>query len=146
MTRCFLDTSVLVKLYHQEDGTDYLLNLYKGQSPLIISQLSMVELRSAIFRKLRERELDKITLGAVLSRFDQDCEDRYDILPVVSVVYEQAGKLLGKCAGNHGLRALDSIQLATFIVYCDKEHDSLICADRILAGVAENEGIDLVFI
>lgn len=146
MKRYFLDTSALVKIYHREIGSDYCLALYEEQSNLIISELARVELHSAIFRKQREGELGQRALKAVMQRFERDCEERYEVLHVASLVYDEACRLLSRDAGAYGLRTLDSLQLATFLTYCEKGQDSFVCADRKLAAVAEREGMQAVFV
>jgi hypothetical protein len=37
---------------------------------------------------------------------------------------------LGSTLELHGLRTLDSLQLATFLNYCEKEQDGFVCADK----------------
>lgn len=146
MRRYFFDTSALVKIYHREAGSDYCLARYVEQSPLIISELARVELHSAIFRKQRDKELSAKVMKVVLQRFECDCEERYEVLHVASLVYDEACRLLSRYAGSHGLRTLDSLQLATFLTYCEKDHDSFVCADRKLSTVVEREGITVVFV
>lgn len=52
-----LDTSALVKHYHQEEGTDVVERLFKASDRLIISDLSIIEFYSAIGLKVRTREI-----------------------------------------------------------------------------------------
>jgi len=144
--RHFFDTSALVKIYHREAGSDFCLARYADQSPLIISELARVELHSAIYRKQRDKELSAKALKAVMQRFECDCEERYEVLHVASLVYDEACRLLSRYVGHYGLRTLDSLQLATFLTYCEKEQDVFVCADRRLAGVAEREGIKVVVV
>ena len=146
MKRYFLDTSALVKIYHREDGSDYCLARYADHSNLIISELARVELHSAIFRKQREGELSTTAVKAVLQRFEGDCEERYEVLHVASLVYDEACRLLSTYAGAYGLRALDSLQLAIFLAYCERDHDSFVCADRKLSTIVEREGVQAVFV
>jgi uncharacterized protein len=120
--RYFFDTSALVKIYHHEDGSDFCIERYKDRSVLIISELARVELLSAVYRKLRGKELSEIALKSVLQRFECDCEERYEVLHVASLVYDEACRLLSRYSGNYGLRTLDSLQLATFLTYCEKKY------------------------
>jgi predicted nucleic acid-binding protein len=144
--RYFLDTSALVKIYHREEGSKYCLKLYVDRSSLIISELARVELHSAIFRKQREKGLNVKALKAVLQKFEYDCEVRYEILNVASLVYDEACRLLSRYAAMYGLRTLDSLQLATFLSYCEKDQDCFVCADRKLSSIVECEGIKVVFV
>lgn len=81
-----------------------------------------------------------------MQRFECDCEERFEVLHVASLVYEEACRLLSRYAGAHGLRTLDSLQLATFLIYCEKNEDCFVCADRKLYAVAEKEGVQAVFV
>jgi len=144
--RYFLDTSALVKIYHREAGSEYCLELYSNQSHLIISELARVELHSAIFRKQREKQLNAKALKAVQQKFMYDCEGRYEVLQVASLVYDEACGLLSRYATMYGLRTLDSLQLATFLNYCEKDLDCFVCADKKLSAVVECEGIQTIFV
>ena len=133
-----------MKIHHRETGSDFCLELYAKQSYLIISELARVELQSAIFRKHREKELNVAAVKALLEKFECDCEDRYEVLHIASLVYDEACRLLARYAGKYGLRTLDSLQLATFLNYCEKYKDCFVCADIKLAAVVEQEGVQAV--
>lgn len=146
MKRYFLDTSALVKIYHREDGSDFCLELYANHSQIVISELARVEFCSAVYRKQREKQLNTKALNAVLKMFKYDCDGRYEVLQVASLVYDEAYSLLSKYAATHGLRTLDSLQLATFLNFCEKDRDCFVCADKKLATVVECEGIKTIFV
>lgn len=146
MKRYFLDTSALVKIYHREPGSEYCLELYSNHSHLIISELARVELHSAILRKQRDKELNAKALKAVLQKFTYDCEERYEVLQIASLVYDEACSLLSRYTALHGLRTLDSLQLATFLNYCEKDQDCFVCADKKLSAVVECEGVQTIFV
>jgi hypothetical protein len=78
--------------------------------------------------------------------FKQDCEGRYEVLQVTSLVYDEACSLCSRYAAVYGLRTLDSLQLATFLNYCEKDQDIFVCADKKLSAVVECEGIQTVFV
>lgn len=137
MTGFFLDTSALVKLYHREPGTNFLLKLYRSKASLFISELARVEFRSTVFRKLREKELSEQAADAALLRFAWDGQSRFVVLPTASLVYDNASDLLSLHGRDYGLRALDSIQLATFLTYRETNQDIFICADARLFAIAK---------
>lgn len=58
----YIDTSSLMKLYHKEDGTQNIINLYNSDSNIIISELAKIEFISTIHRKYREEEITLDTL------------------------------------------------------------------------------------
>ena len=63
-----------------------------------------------------------------------------------TLVYDEALSIALPVCRRYGLRTLDSLQLATFLTYCEKEQDSFVCADRKLAEVVEQEGVQAVFV
>jgi predicted nucleic acid-binding protein len=71
MLRYFLDTSALIKLYHEEEGTEVVDNLVSQNQPVIvISDLSGLEMVSAMSRKVRAQEIKPETFTAVLIALD----------------------------------------------------------------------------
>jgi hypothetical protein len=57
--RHFLDTSALAKLYHEEDGSQYVERLLTApESNTVVSRLSLVEMESVLAIKVRTGELD----------------------------------------------------------------------------------------
>lgn len=53
----FFDTSAIVKIYHQEDGSETVLPLYKGNESIIISELSKVEFYQRFIRNSEIKRL-----------------------------------------------------------------------------------------
>ena len=136
--RYFLDTSALVKIYHKETGTAKVLNIHKSQNAIAISELSQVEFISTVYRKFRDKEINKETLNCLLRKFQFDLENRYEVLMFSSAIIDEACSLLSKYSETKSLRSLDSIQLAFFEVYCESK-DIFICSDKKLAEIVELE-------
>lgn len=60
MKRYFLDTSALVKHYHQEVGTDTVDEIFNSKERLLlISDISIIEFHSALGLKVRTAEITK---------------------------------------------------------------------------------------
>jgi len=114
--RYFLDTSALVKIYHKEEGSENVLDVYKREN-MNISELSIVEFLSTVYRKYREKEIDELTLNAIWSKFNEDLETRYDVIPFSSIIIDKACNLIHKHGGSKSLRTLDSLQLTFFLIY-----------------------------
>lgn len=106
----FLDTSSLVKLYVEESGSDSVRRLVAGASRIAVSVLAYPEARSAFARRCREGALDARGLRTARAAFERDWT-RMVRLAVTEDVYRAAGGL----AERHGLRALDGLQLASFL-------------------------------
>ena len=136
--RYFLDTSALVKIYHKETGTAKVLNIHKSQNAIAISELSQVEFISTVYRKFRDKEINKETLNCLLRKFQFDLENRYEVLMFSSAIIDEARSMLSKYGETKSLRSLDSIQLAFFEVYCESK-DIFVCSDKKLAEIVELE-------
>lgn len=139
----FLDTSALVKIYHKEAGTEEILNIYKSQKDITISELSKIEFITTIHRKFREKEINEKVVEVLLEKFQFDMEDKYELLVFLSAVIDEASSLLCKYAKIEALRSLDAIQLAFFEVYCDSG-DVFACSDARLARIAKLEGYEVL--
>lgn len=68
-------------------------------------------------------------------------EDKYEFLIFSSAVIDEAFRLLCKYGKTEAFRSLDSIQLAFYGVYCDRE-DVFVCSDARLAKIAKLEGYE----
>ena len=73
--RYFLDTSALVKIYHKEAGTEKVLNIYKSQNSIAISELSEIEFISTVYRKFRDKEINKDSIQLAFFEVYCDSED-----------------------------------------------------------------------
>jgi len=139
----FLDTSSLVKIYHKEQGSEIVIDLYKSSYDLVISELSVLEFTSTAYRKFREKEIDEKALGALIERFQFDAESRYKVLIFSSIIIEEAIRLVQRYGRTKTLRSLDSIQLAFFETYCDN-NDIFVCSDVKLSEIVKLEDYKLL--
>lgn len=57
---------------------------------------------------------------------------------------DEARYLMRRHGGSKSLRTLDSLQLAFFLVYCDRDEDVFLCADRRLLDMARAEGVQAI--
>ena len=85
-------------------------------------------------------------LDAVLKRFSSDQENRFEVLNITSLVFEEACRLFAAHSRKLSLRTLDSLQAAAFMTYCEIEQDSFVCADRRLADVLSQEGAEVLLV
>jgi predicted nucleic acid-binding protein len=86
----FFDTSAVVKIYHQETGSDRILPLYRSGDTIMISELSKVEFLSTVHKKLRTGEITGETLDALKNRFFADCSGRFVVIHVASFIVDSA--------------------------------------------------------
>ncbi len=111
--RIFLDTSSLIKLYFPEVGSEALDNLFEKEQIEVVylSEIAKVEFNSAVWKKVRTKELSSEDAISLINAFKTDF-DRFDFINVSAVLITEANKMLAKY-GVSGLRTLDAIQLAT---------------------------------
>jgi predicted nucleic acid-binding protein len=144
MNTYYVDTSVLVKIYHREAGTDLMLKLYHGTDKLLISELAHIELLSTVYRKYREHGITHDTLEAVIQKFEDDLDQRYELLRFASFVVDEAWSLLRRLAETHGLKTQDCLHFAFFKTYCDQTA-IFACADTTLEKLVKAEGFQTFF-
>jgi len=56
----FIDTSSLVKIYHKEENSQKVIDLYNSNEAIYISELAKIEFVSTAYKKYRENEIIKI--------------------------------------------------------------------------------------
>jgi len=138
--KIFLDTSSLLKLYHSENGSEELFELFEQLhiEEIFLSDLARIEFKSAVFKKVRTKELDIDDANDLLNLFELDYS-KYTFIECDTEIIESSCRLLNKY-GQEGLRSLDSIQLAS-IVKIRSELGIAKSADIKLLAFIKAEGI-----
>ena len=145
MSAYFLDTSALVKRYIDETGSVWLRAIVDPVlSPfLVISQLLVVEVHSALNRRLREATISQDDYTRTKQAFQGDCQNEYNLIPMSETIVDLACDLLER----HPLRASDAIHLATALTSNQLLSDhsltelTFLCADDRLIDAAKAEGL-----
>lgn len=132
----FLDTSALVKIYHEEAGSEPMHRLYRGKDAIYLSDLARIEFRSMLMRKHREGALSEKALHSVLERFDADVSERYHTIGFTSLVVEETQQLLETLGRTYPLRSLDAIQYAFYKICCEEDTFFVSADKRLLDAVA----------
>jgi uncharacterized protein len=139
----FFDTSALVKIYHEEMGSERLLPLYRGGEVIVISELSKVELLSTVHKKLRTGEITGEALDAVKDRFLADCADRFTVIHVASVIVDTASDIINLHGRTSHLFALDALQIATLSMLAERDV-TFVCADKRLTTLVRKMGTSVL--
>ena len=136
----FLDTSALVKRYHQETGTKIIDKIFDSEEKvIIISNISISEFVSALNRKKNEKEITQDDLGLVLSKFYSDVMEEFTVLGIGdSHIISSINLVL-----QHNLKALDSFQLAVALELEDL-NITFVSADNKLCETAKKEGLKTI--
>ena len=141
----FLDTSALVKRYHWERGSDVVDALFaEPDRRLLISDLSIIELGSALTKKVREREITPEKYHRSLGLF---CQNIITETIAVETLGEEdkavAADLVEKYGFHANLRTLDSLQLAVMKRVAVHQLDQVLCADRSFCSLILQEGLPM---
>ena len=106
----YLDTSSLVKLYVEEEGSLLVRDLVERAELVATSVVAYAEARAALARQQREGGLTAAGYERAKADFERDWP-RYLTIEVSEAVYRSAGDL----AEKHHLRGFDSLHLASYI-------------------------------
>lgn len=106
----YLDTSSLVKLYVEEEGSGLIRELVERAELVATSVVTYAEARAALARQRREGGLTAAGYDRAKNDFERDWP-RYLTIEVHEAVYRSAGNL----AEKHRLRGLDSLHLASYL-------------------------------
>jgi len=105
----FLDTSVFVKVYFKEAGSDAIVA--RSNSPnqvLAASVLSFAEMHSAMARKYRERQINLLQLSRLRETFERD----WETLVHAVELNQQTMEAIPGLVEQYPLKAADAIQLS----------------------------------
>jgi uncharacterized protein len=116
--RVFLDTNCVLKLYHAEPGTDAITDFfmrYQSQLSVAISELTTVEMQSAVMRRVRMREMSIQTAREIVSVFTTDISSML-VVPLSTPICVEAARLVEENGAKDGLKTLDSLHIASAMV------------------------------
>ena len=136
--KLFLDTSILVKLYHNEIGTNEIELFFTNNdiTAIYLSEISKIEFSSTVWKKVRLKEISIDEAKITLALFETDFK-KYTFIGSDGIIIKQVSVLISKY-GAEGLRTLDSIQLATAV--CLAVHVNVfLTADKLLNQLFEAE-------
>jgi len=136
----YFDSSVLLKRYVQEHGSDRSLLLTRKH--LIISAaIAPLEMRSALRRIEVDRGLSSKAFQAALRRIQTERE-KWDLVVISSAILESAERM----TVDLNVRSLDAIHLACAVACRNRLKRSLpfITADIRQRDAAQHLGLDII--
>jgi uncharacterized protein len=104
----FYDTSALLKLFIQEEYSQTLRAQATNVTGVVVSELTWVEMNSALGRRIRQGESQEDVALAALDEFKSKWSDYVVLSPSFEILQSAA-----QHAQVMGLRAYDSVQLAS---------------------------------
>jgi uncharacterized protein len=141
----FLDTSALVKRYVPEIGSEWILSITDPatNSDLVISQITWVEVHSALARRLRDGSLSAERFDLIVQKVREDFENEYRVIDINPTLIETAAELVML----HPLRAYDAVQLASALrfqstlISVSETQLVFVSADNRLLDIAQSAGL-----
>lgn len=106
----YLDTSSLIKLYVEEEGSSHVRQLVDAAAVVTTSVVAYPEARAALARHRRDRAITPSEFDRSKGDFERDWPSLLRI-DLTEPLYRQAGDL----AERHSLRGFDSLHLASFL-------------------------------
>lgn len=141
MSAIFVDTSVLVKFYYPEKDSDRVENLILSSQLVYLSTLTIVEMASALSKKVRTKELKKGKEIAIWNSFQDDLEtEQIQVVTLDERHYFKAADLVREFGGRYGIKTLDALHLSTAHGLQPVE---FVCSDKSLSNVALKLGLNV---
>jgi predicted nucleic acid-binding protein len=143
----FWDTSALVKHYHPEVGTPKVDQLLQGPGSLhVISRLAVTEAYSVFAGKVRAGLITLAEFDQLRRRFLADAKRKlFSVARLLVAHHREAERLLCVYGAGHGLRTLDSLQLAVALDLRNRAGiDTVVSSDARLLTAAQAEGFTVI--
>jgi predicted nucleic acid-binding protein len=137
--KAFLDTSSLLKLYHVEQGTEDLVFALQDVTAIYLSDLARLEFNSAVWKKVRTKEIDSKLAHDLLACFAEDFS-KFSWITLDASLFTMSVSLLERY-GVSGLRTLDSIQLSSALTLKDRVDTLYLTHDKRLEIFFVQEGL-----
>lgn len=139
---CYFDTSALVKLYVEEEGSELVADYSRRCIFVATSKVAFAEARAAFARARREGILDVQAYRHVVDSFNEDWP-AYFALGVSDSVLQRVNTLVDK----YPLRGFDALHLASAMILSrrlDGEDLLVACWDAKLWNYYLQEGFSLI--
>lgn len=131
----FFDTSALVKLFHEEVGTKKVTEwVDDSENTVWLLDLAKLEFACALHRRFRNNEIDENEMEIALEAFSEQLS-YFHVESMGQSVVEEAEDLVNQHGKIMGLRTLDALHLAAFLLISEKEW-YFVAADKNLCKVA----------
>ena len=137
----FWDTSAVVPLCCQQNLSQSMRKRWRETSRIIVWWGTTVEVRSAISRLQDEGLLTTKGRQQALARLEVLRQEWREMMPS-----DKVRSLAEGLPDAHGLRALDSFQLAAALVWCNEKPKKrvFVCNDAKLSVAAQTVGFTVV--
>ncbi len=145
MTSYYFDSSSLTKRFTKEQGTNWVINLFRSTSNnrINIAEITFVEVISALTRQHRGNKITSDHYQKSLRRFRRAFRNKFFVTAIDLSIIEHAALL----AEKYALRGYDAVQLASALEV-QKTRQAVgassiifVSADNALNQAAQSEGL-----
>jgi predicted nucleic acid-binding protein len=137
----YFDTSALAKWYLPEEQSNEVEKYIQEHGPVVISELTVLEMRNLLVSHRRKGTLDPNTEIKVFATFEEDIRQKFLICcPLSDGVIRGAINLLSVLC-DLPLRMVDAMHLA---MAKEIQTDVLATADPVMADAGEKLGLSVV--
>ena len=137
----YFDTSALAKWYLPEEQSNEVEKYIQEHGPVVISELTVVEMRDLLARHRREGTLDPNTEIKVFATFEEDIRQKFLVCHPLSDGVARGAVNLLSVLSDLPLRMVDAMHLA---MAKEIQTDIFATADPIMANAAKAMGFSVV--
>jgi hypothetical protein len=137
----YFDTSALAKWYLNESYSEDVERYLMEHGPVAISDLTVVEMRSLLSRRRREKHVDSMLETRVFATIEDDIRRGFLIRHPIPATTAAGAVNLISTLPDVPLRTLDAMHL---VIAQEIDASILATADRIMAAGAHEMGISLI--
>ncbi len=131
-----------MKFYYPEKESDEIEAAFLKSDQIYISNLSIVEMASALMKKVRNRELAKTKEMLIWNTLLDDLQTRQmEVITLDDRHYLKASDIIREFGNRYGIKTLDALQLS---VAQGMDNTKLLCTDKALSKTAAMMGVQLV--
>lgn len=117
----YFDTSALVKLFSDEQGSKLVRRLISNPSNAIwVLELALIEMICTVYRKHRNNEVHEDSLETILTAIEQQFRS-FRVIPLASDVVAESKELMKQFGSKFGLRTLHALHIAGFSLFAEPE-------------------------
>lgn len=138
----YFDTSVWLKLYIAEDGSERTRGMAEKHR-LVSSSILLTESLSALKRRHVNRELSKAVFGKLAKQVTADTQ-KIDTMPISDLHLRRAEAIVMETASG----TLDALHIAAALLFQEMTglHVPFVTADRRQAESARVMGLEVIFV
>jgi len=142
MSSIYVDTSSLVKFYYPEPDSDKVESLLLRTERIYISYLTIVEMASALSKKVRTKGLKKQMETILWNTFLDDLQTpKLELVILDDRHYLKAADFIREFGEKYNIKTLDSLHLS---IAHGLDNSAFLCSDDTLSRVALKIGIKLL--